>query len=93
MNGSATEQEGHGTAVAYRTADAVKRNEEGGGQGTTRGKEGDKERRGARKGTRNDEGARKGTRKVGETGSRQGAKRAEAVTDGGMRGEIMTDRD
>lgn len=83
MNGSATEQEGHGTAVAYRTADAVKRNEEGGGQGTTRGKGGGKER----------QGARKGTRKVRETGSRQGAKRAEAVTDGGMRGEIMTDRD
>lgn len=69
--------------MAYRTADAVKRNEEGGGQGTTRGKGGGKER----------QGARKGTRKVRETGSRQGAKRAEAVTDGGMRGEIMTDRD
>ena len=50
MNGSATEQEGHGTAVAYRTADAVKRNEEGGGQGTTRGKEGDEERRGGKEG-------------------------------------------
>ena len=46
MNGSATEQEGHGTAVAYRTADAVKRNEEGGGRGTTRGKEGDEEVKG-----------------------------------------------
>nr|DAR49962.1 MAG TPA: hypothetical protein [Caudoviricetes sp.] len=68
MNGSAKEQEGHGTAVAYRTADAVKRNEEGGGKGTKR--EGDKERRG----TRNDEGQGRGRGRQGKREAGRGQK-------------------
>lgn len=72
MNGSAKEQEGHGTAVAYRTADAVKRNEEGGGKGTKR--EGDKERQGARRGTRNDEGQGRGRGRQGKREAGRGQK-------------------